>query len=423
MAAVTVHASDEGALSPCAFVVRLRATQWLDPKGRRGMRGSAQLILVRVAVVLLGCPRHVEGSHHCRTGSSWPAPRQTTPYELPSLANASHLQFMSMCDYACEIPDGADYPDSPPWTNASWMNLGRSFELAALAAGHRVMGFPALWRLDLYGVPLPNNSNYAQGIMCLRGGVSRACSRAAGDPSDMATAWASAWKAVKPYILNGTVNGIFVGDEVTAHGMPFEEYEQIIDTVAADLFTLRGKTPHAVPLYLMCNEDGHASGWRGRKPVDPTIPKPWPYIPFNLTHFSMDWYHDPMRSCRSDSDCDVPGVGTIGWCIAAAAGDAGRCSNVRDLYEQMYPVAAAHHRFLVYPPAYGSKTSGLKDHGEALQLANLTWYVNWAREDTRIVGFSPYQYGDGLVPYDLGASSMPTLWTALVSLGRQIVSK
>ena len=200
---------------------------------------------------------------------------------------------MSMCDYACEIPDGANYPDHPPWTNSSWMNLGHSFELTALVAGQRIMGFPALWRLDIYGVPVtgPTAFNYAQGIMCMRDGVSRACSRAAGDPSEMTEAWAQHWQTVRPYILNATVNGIFVGDEVTAHGMPFEEYELIIDTVAADLFTLRGKTPHGAPLYLMCNEDGHASGWRGRgtNPVYPHIPKPWPRIPFNLTHFSMDW--------------------------------------------------------------------------------------------------------------------------------------
>ena len=34
-----------------------------------------------------------------------------------------------------------------------------------------------------------------------------------------------------------------VGDEVTAHGMPFDEFERIVDTVAADLFTMRRKTP------------------------------------------------------------------------------------------------------------------------------------------------------------------------------------
>ena len=192
-------------------------------------------------LALLVVASSVRSSHHCRSGSSWPAPRPTTPYALPSLENASHLQFLSMCDYACEIPEGSGYPDGPPWTNHSWMNQGRSFELAALVAGKKVMGFPSLWRLDIYGVPLPNNSNYAQGMMCMRGGVSRACSRAAGDPSDMATAWAGHWATVKPFILNGTINGIFVGDEVTSHGMPFEEYETMIDTVAAVLFTLRGK--------------------------------------------------------------------------------------------------------------------------------------------------------------------------------------
>lgn len=40
-----------------------------------------------------------------------------------------------------------------------------------------------------------------------------------------------------------------------------------------------------------------------------------------------------------------------------------------------------------------------------------------------MVGFSPYQYGDGAVPYDLGAVSLPTLWKALVDLGRAIVAQ
>ena len=114
----------------------------------------------------------------------------------------------------------------------------------------------------------------------------------------------------------------------------------------------------------------------------------------------------------------MPGVGQIGWCI-----DGARCSNVRDLYEQLYPIAAEHHRFLVYPPAYGSRTSGLADHGESMTLRNLSWYVKWAIEDTKIVGLVPYQYGDDRVPYDLGASSLPTLWSALVALGREIVSR
>jgi hypothetical protein len=384
------------------------------PAWARTRRPRAMALL---ALLLLLVATMVRGGHLCSPGSSWPPPRNVTPYVLPDLSNATHLRFMSMSDYACEIPSGADYPDRPPWTNASWMNLGRTFELAAMASGHQIMGFPVLWRLDNYGVPLPNNSNYAQGIMCMRDGVSRACSRAAGDPSDMAAAWKQSWQVVKPFILNGTCNGIFVGDEVTSHGMPFDEFEMIVDTVAADLFSLRAEGPHNSSLYLMCNEDGHAAGWRGRKPNrNPKVPLPWPRIPFNLTHFSMDWYHDPTRRCRTDADCNVPGVGSIGWCIAAT-----RCSNVRDLYEQMYAVAADHHRFLVYPPAYGSKTNGLQDHGEGLQLANLTFYVNWAREDTRVVGFSPYQYGNGIVPYDLGASSLPTLWKALVALGRHII--
>ena len=75
-----------------------------------------------LTVLLL--PNVGEGSHHCSAGNNWPAPRPTRPYTLPSLNNASHVEFMAMCDYACEIPDGANYPDHPPWTNSSWMNLG-----------------------------------------------------------------------------------------------------------------------------------------------------------------------------------------------------------------------------------------------------------------------------------------------------------
>ena len=33
------------------------------------------------------------------------------------------------------------------------------------------------------------------------------------------------------------------------------------------------------------------------------------------------------------------------------------------------------------------------------------------------MGFVPYQHGDDRVPYDLGASSLPTIWSALVALG------
>ena len=133
-------------------------------------------------------------------------------------------------------------------------------------------------------------------------------------------------------------------------------------------------------LYLMANEDAHAAGWRDRKP-NPATPLPWPHVPWNLTHFSLDWYHDPSRACGVDADCVVPGVGAIGWCIAAER----RCSNVRDYCKltskphhnlisrnashrprvfadkQLYTVSAAHHRFLIYPPAYGSKTNGLID--------------------------------------------------------------
>ena len=137
----------------------------------------------------------------------------------------------------------------------------------------------------------------------------------------------------------------------------------------------------------------------------------------------VDWYHDFSRRCASDADCfAVPGVaasGSIGWCVKHE----GRCANVRDLYRSLYTVAAPHHRFLTVPPAFTLPNSDANRSEERL-LANLSWYVEWAAEDPRIDGLCPFEYGDGnpAQGLNLGASSLPTLWRALVDLGRTIVA-
>ena len=137
----------------------------------------------------------------------------------------------------------------------------------------------------------------------------------------------------------------------------------------------------------------------------------------------VDWYHDFSRRCASDADCfAVPGVaasGSIGWCVKQE----GRCANVRDLYRSLYTVAAPHHRFLTVPPAFTLPNSDANRSEERL-LANLSWYVEWAAEDPRIDGLCPFEYGDGnpAQGLNLGASSLPTLWRALVDLGRTIVA-
>ena len=79
----------------------------------------------------------------------------------------------------------------------------------------------------------------------------RLCNTSRGDPVDGTVQWRHMFERVAPLMLNGTVSGLFIGDEITSQGMPFAELEFIVDMVAADLHTLRGRTPQPLIIWVV----------------------------------------------------------------------------------------------------------------------------------------------------------------------------
>eukprot|EP01045_Picozoa_sp_COSAG04_P041001 COSAG04_NODE_12248_length_662_cov_2.330373_1_plen_178_part_00 len=154
-----------------------------------------------------------------------------------------------------------------------------SSNLFYIANGYEITGFPVLLRIDGSPFAPQLGPEWAQGIVCQRAGVPRACSAAAGDPRDMAASWRAIFARAKPFLLKGTVSGVFIGDELTSRGMPLGDFETIVDAVAADLRTLEGRTPQ--PLIVWANEDGHIAGWGPQRLPNPHTPPasrfdPWP---------------------------------------------------------------------------------------------------------------------------------------------------
>jgi len=111
----------------------------------------------------------------------------------------------------------------------------------------------------------------------------------------------------------------------------------------------------------------------------------WPYIPKNLTHFSVDDYHPSWMYPSTHGKDD--GL----W--------------VLPIYErEVYPKLGNSTKLLVVPPAYGSHNpctsasagSGVwctnQSYSEwiTLNLGNLTFYRDWAFREPRIVGFDPW---------------------------------
>jgi hypothetical protein len=143
--------------------------------------------------------------------------------------------------------------------------------------------------------------------------------------------------------------------------------------------------------------------------TDSTYTSTWPYIPHNLTHFSLDDYHPQ-------------------WMYPALW--------VRAAYERfVFPKLGPTTKLLVVPPTFGSDrpcTAGAPSvfctnqslpEWVALNLNNLSYYKSWALNDSRIVGFDPWRLQGAYdnSSFRLGLLDMPEVYTAYQELGQAIM--
>jgi len=198
---------------------------------------------------------------------------------------------------------------------------------------------------------------------------------------------------------SGGKQGFFVGDELTAQGLPFADLEAVVNAVAASL-AAHPELP-ATARIIYYNDSIFAAAW--------------PYIPHNLTYFSLDYYH---------------GLAT------------GRVNEtVWDLYNlHVFPKLGPATKVLFVPQAFGSAVDTRPGYTlatyEGWALGNLTEYIRWSALDERVVGFNPWhlldrpgptnasacaQRGSEFGCCEIGVIGMPRLHAALVALGKEVV--
>lgn len=202
-------------------------------------------------------------------------------------------------------------------------------------------------------------------------------------------------------LANETIIGFNLGDEVVWNCFP-------IETVHTVSNTLRASFPDAVIWYneavgpVVHNTMAGSCG--NYTPFNFTLPK-------SMSWFSVDKYHKN---------------GFVeGWVE----------DNVRTLYEDsIYPLLTPEQKVLLVPGAFGSDhnydTNGTmvcdRECYEYMCSRDALDFVQWAKEDTRVVGITPWNwYGCPLCPpeqhIELGTENMTLLRATWGSVGRSII--
>jgi hypothetical protein len=270
----------------------------------------------------------------------------------------------------------------------SWTSNGVSRNLSQLISGFQTVGLPGLFRIDTL-----------------------LFTRDAAGHLELVKDWRAVLKGAfddaRPHLCEGgALRGFFIGDELTAQGLPFDDLKMVIDAVHAAL-----ESEHSIPLScrtIYYNDSIFMATWT----TD---------IPHNLTHFSLDYYHGRA-------------TGRIG-------------QTVWDLYQSfVLPKLGPTTKLLFVPQAFGSRLDPRSGHTladyEHWALGNLSEYVRWSALDDRIVGFNPWHLLDrpvsnstacaaegfgccevGVLGTDeSGAYSMPRLRDAIIDLGKEVVA-
>ena len=216
--------------------------------------------------------------------------------------------------------------------------------------------------------------------------------------SDWRARLASLFRATRPHLTeSGALRGFFIGDELTAQGLPLDELELVVNALSAVLRS-DGSIPASCRV-LYYNDSIFVAAWGNHS------------IPHNLTHFSMDYYHG----------IETGRVGETVW----------------DLYQKfVFPKLGSSTKVLFVPQCFGSKVDTRPGYTltqyEDWSLGNLTQYIAWSARDPRIVGFNPWHLlnrgirnvsscdSSGFGCTEVGAASMPRLRKALAVLGAQV---
>ena len=262
---------------------------------------------------------------------------------------------------------------------AGWCTFGKSFNLSALVEGHAKHGIPGLYRIDCVGCQSiengvgkwPKDPGFAAGVVCDRYApgcgdatnrtqcpeIYHMCQKSRGDATNWDEQTLFLLNLAKPHLISGVLHGVYLGDELSASGhgdhpappqgwpagfwpLDFNDLEKWIDLVRGFLDALapaRTAAGVTAPLELYYTSSDYCGSW--------------PYIPRNLTLFSLDDYH-PSWMYPSSSKCLAGGWPRPAGCQNETTGLWVYPQVNKDIFEpgRLGP----NTKVLLVPPTWGS---------------------------------------------------------------------
>jgi hyaluronoglucosaminidase len=278
---------------------------------------------------------------------------------------------------------------------------------------------------------------------------SGACGLVDGVHGMMCPNWRERWRAIhaalKPYIANGTYEGVFLGDELLDSGLPLSNLSS-----AAKL--VRETWPDAV---IYVNEgfnvlvSGGFNGGQYDKNKPHTVANGWVSdnedwkLPAELDVISMDYYCT-LRTCRGGFPCPVGLDGPGSGPVYDLSYDRNCTALIRGVYNKYLYTripSSATTRVLLVPAAQASAgrsapCKGFTGHecdnplnasvdaydAYFSQQALDMWA--WAVEDKNVAGFAPFHFADepSYGPRDaIGFRNMPKTLSVWTEIGLKVI--
>ena len=266
--------------------------------------------------------------------------------------------------------------DFSPNVTHGWQNLvsGDGADLNAMVEAYKQYG--------MYGMPMLPDGVFNKSYHCLQ-------------PDWEANTEIFVNTTLAPYIENGIVVGIFMGDELFANRIPLSNITSVSDKLRSLLGPRGGakQTP-----FIYTNENGRM--------------KEWPMVPSSIDYISVDRY---------SLNGTVEEVSDRSWYN-------------RRIYPKLHP----HQGVFLVPGIFASDpvncqknnvSCPLKDQADQIVI-KLQDYLVWAQEDYKVVGVNPWHFNNRSVNqgyikgYDdrLGAVSMPSVVDKLKEIGTFIMN-